>query len=91
MLGIGVYLGIVGTLTARMLARPSVILSLIFLLAAPLSVQAVDDLEEAMLALLVLGTPLLFCFNFLLEWGYRGHDVNGELVRLPLALAQFGG
>ncbi len=181
MLGIGVYLGIVGTLTARMLARPSVILSLIFLLfaldqwgaaraggflpsgaftnylvagltilaviilflfgkphrflggpafwmvltlfayafvsiawvtvpdkaiaiwsvnfqylvifllAAPLLVQDVDDLKEAMLALLVLGTPLLFCFNFLLEWGYRGYYVNGELVRLPLALAQFGG
>ena len=181
MLGIGVYLGIVGALTARMLSRPSVILSLIFLLfaldqwgaaraggylpseaftnylvagltvlaviilflygrphrllggpafwmvlalfvyafvsiswvtvpgkamdlwsvnfqylvifllAAPLLVQDVDDLKEAMLALLLLGTPLLFCFNFLLEWGYRGYYVNGELVRLPLALAQYGG
>jgi O-antigen ligase len=181
MLGIGVYLGIIGTLTARMFSRPSVILSLIFLLfaldqwgaaraggylpsgaftnylvagltilaviilflygkphrllggpafwmvlalfiyafasiawvtvpdkaleiwsvnfqylvifliAAPLLLQDVDDLKEAMLALLLLGTPLLFCFNFLLEWGYRGYYVNGELVRLPLALAQYGG
>ncbi|MDH3664296.1 MAG: hypothetical protein OEU92_30510, partial [Alphaproteobacteria bacterium] len=34
MMGIGVYLGIVGTLFAWSLARPSVILSMIFLLFA---------------------------------------------------------
>lgn len=63
----------------------------IFLLVAPLLIQNVDDLDTPMRALLLLGTPLLFCLNFLLEWGYRGFYVNGELVRLPLALAQFGG
>ncbi|MEZ5931567.1 MAG: O-antigen ligase family protein [Alphaproteobacteria bacterium] len=63
----------------------------VFLVAAPLLVQEIDDLEEPLRALLLLGTPFIFCLNFLLEWGYRGFIVNGEVVRLPLALAQFGG
>jgi len=64
---------------------------LVFLCGAPLLVQAFDDIEEPMRAFLLLGTPLVFCMNFLLEWGYRGFVVNGEVTRLPLALAQFGG
>lgn len=64
---------------------------LVFILGAPLLIQEIDDLEAPLIALLLLGTPLIFCMNFLLEWGYRGFYVNGELMRLPLALAQFGG
>ncbi len=63
----------------------------VFILGAPLLVQEVDDLEVPMRALLLLGTPFIFCLNFMLEWGYRGFVVNGEVTRLPLALAQFGG
>jgi len=63
----------------------------VFLLAAPLLIQETDDLEVPMQALLLLGTPFIFCINFLLDWGYRGFVVDGEVVRLPLALAQFGG
>lgn len=64
---------------------------IVFILGAPLLIQEIDDLEIPLRALLLLGVPLLFGLNFLLEWGYRGFYVNGELVRLPLALAQFGG
>ena len=64
---------------------------LVFLCGAPLLVQAFDDIEEPMRAFLLLGTPLVFCMNFLLEWGYRGFVVDGQVTRLPLALAQFGG
>ncbi|NJO38976.1 MAG: hypothetical protein HC871_16965 [Rhizobiales bacterium] len=63
----------------------------VFLVAAPLLVQEIDDLDLPLRALLLLGTPFIFCLNFLLEWGYRGFVVDGEVVRLPLALAQFGG
>ncbi|MGI9485796.1 MAG: O-antigen ligase family protein [Geminicoccaceae bacterium] len=63
----------------------------VFILGAPLLIQEIDDLEVPMRALLLLGTPFIFCLNFLLEWGYRGFVVNGEVTRLPLALAQFGG
>ncbi|MGI9508879.1 MAG: O-antigen ligase family protein [Geminicoccaceae bacterium] len=63
----------------------------VFILGAPLLIQEVDDLEVPMRALLLLGTPFIFCLTFMLDWGYRGFYVNGELVRLPLALAQFGG
>ena len=63
----------------------------VFILGAPLLIQEIDDLEVPMRALLLLGTPFIFCLNFLLEWGYRGFIVNGEVTRLPLALAQFGG
>lgn len=63
----------------------------VFILGAPLLIQEIDDLEVPMRALLLLGTPFIFCLDFLLNWGYRGFYVNGELVRLPLALAQFGG
>ncbi|MEM8949944.1 MAG: O-antigen ligase family protein [Pseudomonadota bacterium] len=63
----------------------------VFILGAPLLIQDVDDLEVPMRALLLLGTPFIFCLNFMLEWGYRGFVVNGEVTRLPLALAQFGG
>lgn len=64
---------------------------IVFLLGAPLLVQDIEDLEVPMRALLLLGTPFIFCLNFMLEWGYRGFIVNGEVTRLPLALAQFGG
>ena len=64
---------------------------LVFILGAPLLIQEIDDLEVPMRALLLLGTPFIFCLDFMLDWGYRGFYVNGELVRLPLALAQFGG
>lgn len=63
----------------------------VFLLGAPLLIQDIEDLEIPMRALLLLGTPFIFCLNFLLEWGYRGFIVNGEVTRLPLALAQYGG
>lgn len=64
---------------------------IVFLLGAPLLVQHPDDVEEPVRAFLLLGVPFVFCLNFLLEWGYRGFIVNGEVMRLPLALAQFGG
>lgn len=63
----------------------------VFILGAPLLIQEIDDLEVPMRALLLLGTPFIFCLNFMLEWGYRGFIVNGEVTRLPLALAQYGG
>ena len=63
----------------------------VFVLGAPLLIQDIDDLEVPLRALLLLGTPFIFCLNFMLEWGYRGFIVNGEVVRLPLALAQYGG
>ena len=44
----------------------------VFILGAPLLIQEVDDLEVPMRALLLLGTPFIFCLNFMLEWGYRG-------------------
>jgi hypothetical protein len=64
---------------------------IVFLCGAPLLVQSIDDIEEPLKAFLLLGIPLIFCMNFFLEWGYRGFVVDGEVTRLPLALAQFGG
>ncbi len=64
---------------------------LVFLCGAPLLVQDIDDIDVPLRAFLLLGAPFVFCLNFLLEWGYRGFIVDGEVTRLPLALAQFGG
>jgi len=63
----------------------------VFLCLAPLLVQNIDDVDVSLRALLLIGTPFLACLDFLLEWGYRGFVVDGEVTRLPLALGQFGG
>lgn len=65
---------------------------IVFLCGAPLLVQDIDDVDVMMRALLLIGAPFVACLDFLLEWGYRGIiGADGEAIRLPLALGQFGG
>ncbi len=58
----------------------------------PMIIRSMDNVKTGLTALIVLGTPLMAAFVFLVTWEYRAiaSEVDaGETVRFPLSLAQF--
>lgn len=68
--------------------------AVLLLVLAPMLVQSIEDARDGLFATRAVGGLLALCFALFVDYGYRSIEseiVTASDLKVPLALAQFGG